>query len=367
MSTPFVNANVNLLDPEGVAANRVGRLSEAQSQRLTMTVAWNQGCVALIFLPISVLLGIMALGGLLGGEFRREMLVPVACFGGVALLFVVISVAGIWNMFSGWRQVSRDRQNNAIRQAQGRIAFDKNGYFFEADGRHLKLPASEQTGGLLPGATYRVFYLEESGFLLSAEEVFPVSPAQARAALTEILAQANGFTLDDLTANRNGEVTTSQRMKPLAGVLVGILVVLMLLAFGGLFFFQVFSNAETGENLPVIVIPVLIFGMFALLGGWMVLGGLLDIVFPSLQQAQGAGRKEKRAGGGRSRSTRYYYVIADKRFPVTRRAYAALMEGLEYRLYYLPRTQKLVSIEPIDVTTETARNNFADSIRSFRP
>ncbi len=350
-----LGGNVNLLDPQAFALNRAGQISEAQSQRLNRAIAWNQGCVTLIFLPISILLGIMALGALLADEFRLNMLLPAVCFGGVALLFIVISLAGVWNMFSGWQKVSRDRQNNAIRQAQGRVSFDKNGYFFEADGRHLKFTSPDLTGGLLPGGVYRVFYLQESGLLLSAEEVFPPSPAQVRAALTEILAQANGFTLDDLAANRNGEVTLAQRMKPLGQVIGGAVFGLMALAFGGLFFLQVIPNVETGEALPALLIPALVFGVFALVGGWMVVGGLLDIAISSLEQAQGAGRKEKRTSGSRSRSTRYYYVIDGKSFQVTRRAYAALLEGLDYRIYYLPRTKKLVSIEPVDVTTQAGQ------------
>lgn len=360
MQTLFttLSGSANLLDPEGLAANRAGQISDAQSQRLNMAIAWNQGCVTLIFLPISILLGIMALGSLFAGDFGPNMLIPAVCFGGVALLFLVISVAGAWNMFSGWRQVSRDRQNNAIRQAQGRVSFDKNGYSFDADGRRLKLPSPEHTGGLLPGGVYRVFYLEESGVVLSAEEVFPPSPAQTRAALTEILAQANGFTLDDLAANRNGEVTPAQRMKPLSQVIGGAIFGLMALAFGGLFFFQVFPSADAGEALPAMVISALVLGIFALVGGWMFLNGLLDIAVSSLEQAQGAGRKEKRTSGGKSRSTRYYYVIDGKSFQVARRAYTALLEGMDYRIYYLPRTKKLVSIEPVDVTTEAAQYNF---------
>lgn len=358
---PFFTAldgNMNLLDPEGLAANRAGRISEAQSQRLNMVIAWNQGCVTLIFLPIAILLAIMALGSLFAGDFRPNMLIPAACFGGVALLFLVISGAGAWNMFSGWRQVSRDRQNNAIRQAQGQVSFDKNGYSFDADGRRLKLPSPEQTGGLLPGGVYRVFYLEESGVVLSAEEVFPASPAQVRAALGEILAQANQFTLDDLAANRNGEVTPAQRMKPLGQVIGGAIFGLMALALGGLLFFQVLPNVDSGEALPAIVIPALVLGIFALVGGWMFLSGVLDMSLSSIEQWQGVGRKQKRTSGGKSRSTTYYYVIDGKSFQVSRRAYNALFEGIAYRIYYLPRTKKLVSIEPVDVTTEVSLYNF---------
>lgn len=360
MQTLFttLGGNMNLLDPQDLSANRLGEITEAQNQRLNFALGWGQSCSLLILLPMMLIMvagftfAFLVSGGL------GVALIPLLMMVGVTLLVFIILIPGIWRLFSNAAKLKRDRENRAIRQAQGQVSFDKNGYVFKTADRNLTLPSDENTGGLLPGATYRVFYLEESGFLLSAEEIFPPSPAQARAALTEILAQANGFTLDDLAANRSGEVTPSQRTKPLAGVLMGSLIGLMALAFAGLFFFQVFPNVEVGEALPAIAIPALVLGIFALVGGSMVVGGLLDMSVSSIEQAQGAGRKEKRTGGGRNRSTRYYYIIGDKSFQVTRRAYAALIDGLDYRLYYLPRTKKLVSIEPVDVTTEATRGNF---------
>lgn len=360
MQTLFttLGRNMNLLDPQDLAANRMGEITEAQNQRLNFALGWGQGCSLLIFLPVMLMMtvGFTFVFVVSGGV--GVALIPLILVVGATLLVFINLVPGVWRLFSNAAKLKRDRENRAIRQAQGQLAFDKNGYVFKAADRSLLLPSAENTGGLLPGATYRVFYLEESGFLLSAEEIFPVSPAQARAALTEILAQANGFTLDDLAANRNGEVTSSQRMKPLTGVMMGMLIGLVALAFGGLFFFQVFPNVEPGEALAAMVVPALVLGVFALIGGWMVVGGLLDMSISSIEQAQGPGRKEKRTSGGKSRSTRYYYVIGGKSFQVTRRAYTALMDGLDYRIYYLPRTKKLVSIEPVDVTTEAGQYNL---------
>jgi hypothetical protein len=43
----------------------------------------------------------------------------------------------------------------------------------------------------------------------------------------------------------------------------------------------------------------------------------------------------------------YYYVLDRKRFTVTGVAYRALVSGPRYHLYYLPHSEKLVSIEPL--------------------
>jgi len=360
MQTLFtaLGGNMNLLDPQDLAANRMGEITAAQNQRLNYSLGWGQGCAVLVFLPVILVMGAGFVTMFLTSDNSAPALIPLLMTFGFALLILTIFAPNIWRVLNNAIKLKRDRENRAIRQAQGQVAFDKTGYCFQTGERRLALPSAEHTGGLLPGATYRVFYLDETGFMLSAEEVFPASPAQVRAALRDILAQANGFTLDDLTHNRNGEATPAQRMKPLGGVIFGAIFGLMSLAFGGLFFFQVFPNVDSGDALPAMFIPALVLGIFALVGGWMFLNGLLDMSVSSIEQAQGPGRKEKRTSGGKNRSTRYYYVIDGKSFQVSRRAYTALLEGIDYRVYYLPRTKKLVSIEPVDVTTNATRDNF---------
>jgi hypothetical protein len=357
MQTLFtaLGGNMNLLDPQDLAANRNGEITAAQNQRLNYSLGWGQGCGLLVFLPVVLVMGAGFVTMFLTSDNSSPVLIPLLVMSGFTLLVLTIFVPSFWRVINNALKLKRDRENHAIRQAQGQVAFDKNGYSFQAGERRLTLPSPEDTGGLLPGATYRVFYLEETGFLLSAEEVFPASPAQVRVALRDILAQANNFTLDDLERNRSGEITLAQRMKPLGQVAGGALFGLMSLPFGGLFFLQVFPNVDSGDALPAMVIPALVLGIFALVGGWMFLNGLLDMSVSSIEQAQGPGRKEKRTSGEKNRSTRYYYVIDGKSFQVSRRAYTALLEGIDYRIYYLPRTKKMVSIEPIDVTTDAAQ------------
>lgn len=350
MQNFFSNNTINLLDPDGVTVNRAGRISEAQKQWLNTAVGWNQGCGAVLILPMAAALGILALFNLTESAENRLAFILAMVFGGLALVLLLIAAAGFWNAFSTFQRVHRDRRNNAIRQTQGRVLFDRNGYFLEADGRRLKLPAPEQTGGLLPGAMYRVFYLEESGLVLSAEEVFPPAPAQIRTALNEILAQVNAFRAEDLAANRNGEVTPAQRIKPLGQSLTGIISSLAAFGFGAFFYFQIVPEIQDPAALFMLMGPALFLVLFFLLGLLMALSGLLDMAFPSIASIEGKAHKQKRTGGGRSRSTRYYYVIGNQHFQVSRRAYNALVEGLTYRIYYLPRTRKLVSIEVLDLT-----------------
>lgn len=46
----------------------------------------------------------------------------------------------------------------------------------------------------------------------------------------------------------------------------------------------------------------------------------------------------------------YFYRIGNERFSVPERAYHALIEGIPYRIYYLPRCKKLINMEPLAPT-----------------
>jgi hypothetical protein len=361
---PFFTAlggNMNLLDPQGLAANRTGEMTDAQNKRLNLMLGLGQGCGMIIPLLVLGFMGFFLFSFSLTFDIRSDGLFALFPFLVIGLVILgLLAAAGpqAWKLVDNGIKLKRDRDNRAIRQGQGGVAFDKKGYVFKIAERNLVLPSPENTGGLLPGATYRVYYLEETGFLLSAEEAYPASPAQVRQSLRDILAQANNFSLEDLTHNSSGEITSAQRMKPLGQVVMGGIFGVVALVFGGIFFFQVFPNLDAGDALPAIVIPALVLGIFALVGGWMFLNGLLDMSISSIEQVEGPGHKEKRTSGGRNRSTRYYYVINGQSFQVNRRAYTALIDGLAYRVYYLPRTKKLVSIEPVDVTPGSSQYNL---------
>ena len=51
--------------------------------------------------------------------------------------------------------------------------------------------------------------------------------------------------------------------------------------------------------------------------------------------------------GGDGTTDYYSYDIAGQRFPVSETAYHALVDGVPYRFYYLPRSKTIVNIEPL--------------------
>jgi hypothetical protein len=196
---------------------------------------------------------------------------------------------------------------------------------------------------LKPGATYRVYYLEESGFVLSAEELFPASPAQASSALLQILMEANQFSQEDLALNRNGELSPSQRAKAIPGLVGAGLLGLVLLGFGLL----LWMTGGGQQGWTSLIVPAIFLLIFALFAGYQFVNALLDLFAQSPLVVEGTGRKEKRTGGRKNRSTTYYYVVEGVSFKVTKAAYEALVDGERYRVYALRHTKKLLTIEPL--------------------
>lgn len=340
MATP-----VNIQNPDDVMLNQRGEISAAQNARLNASLGFQSGCVGLIFglffIPFVVVFVSFAIDAMTEALIFGLVILAVLLIAGIGML----SQAGwLLTAFQRWNALKRDRENRAIRQGQGQLVFRKNTYAVQAAGRDLLLPTSTNAGGLKPGATYRFYYLEESGFVLSAEELFPASPAQARSAMLEILATANNFSMEELELNRNNEVSPAQRSKALPGMLFGLVLGFVPLVFGLL---MIQGLMESEDGLIGLLIPGIFLAVFGLVGGYMFVSGLLDLFAQAPLVTEGEGRKEKRTSGGKNRRTTYYYVVDGTSFQVKKSAYEALVDGERYRVYALPRTKKLLTIEPL--------------------
>lgn len=339
----FLSPNTsNIQDPGEWQANQRGEITEAQNARLNASLGFQSGCVSLVF--IAILMPFFFTMGVFAIQAFNEAWFFGAFILAMLVLFAVImfsQVGGLWQAWQRWNALKRDREGHSIRMGQGQLAFEKGAYNVQAAGRTLRLPISNNACGLKPGATYRFYYLEESGFVLSAEELYPASAAQAQNALLDILASANKFTLDDLNLNRNGEMTSAQRMRALPNMFFGLLFGLFPLGFGIMLF-------TSEQDLTSLIFPLIILLIFALFAGFMFVNGLLDLLSQSPLVTEGVGHKEKRTSRSkRSRKTIYYYVIDGTRFQVGQDAYQALVDGERYRVYALPRSKRLLTIEPL--------------------
>jgi hypothetical protein len=269
---------------------------------------------------------------------------------GISLAFLGYALYNAWSEWKKVTKLQRDITNHAIRQVQGKLLYDEKGYSFELNnGLQLHLPANK-SNGLLPGVMYELFYLEESGFCLSAAEAGPISISpQQQSTLNEMLRTANDFSNEDLVANQKGKVTFAQLVKkPFANLLLQLAIFGLLLIPGTVIFISLEFNVS----------PILIIGAIFLIGLVILRNTLIDIIFPNLQQVQGRAYKtieNVRDLRGRHEYYRYFYAIDNQWFEVNNKtAYTALIDGLEYRIYYLPRTKRLMSIENISSVAGTS-------------
>jgi hypothetical protein len=341
----LVPTPVNLLDKQDWQANQRGEITETQYSRLMGSLGLQGGIVLVaVFMVLMPLLCFVPFFIFL--EEGENVLIPaifLLVFGVIILVVFAVQFVKFYGSIRQMQALRRDRENRAVRQAQGELAFDKGKYIVRAGGRDLSLPVSANIGGLKPGSTYRFQYLEESGFVLSAEEAFEASPARARSSLLEILAQANKFDLQDLERNRNGELTEEQRRKGLPSILGGLFFGIIPL---GIIALVLFVGDDIG--MEAWIMPGIFLLIFGAVGAWMMFTGLADYMAHVPLTVEGVGGKRKRTTSGRrSRRTVFYYVIGEQSFQVSQEAYTALIEGQRYRAYLLPKTKKLLTIEPL--------------------
>jgi len=341
------NLEANLLDPAEVEANRRGEITPAQKARLNGMVLGGQGC-AVFIVPFFVFPFLCVIFPV---AFTGEWIGIV-----VGLVLVLIVGAVLVGMFfpaiGNWSRLQRDKAAGMmIRQAVGELEFDRRRrYVVRAGERTLSLPAAKNIGGLLPGLRYTVFHLEESGFVLSAEQMGAMSEPAVKSALQTVLMQVNRFTFEDLQANKQGEITPAQRTRALLGASGMLLFIIVPLLVGGAVFVPLLNDGFTGET----IFPMLFMGgmivLFMAIGLYSFTRIALDVMDGAPQVLKGTGRKHSETRStGKSRRTDYYYIIGGTRIQVTQVAYTAFIDDLEYNIYFLPRTKKLLSIEPIDV------------------
>lgn len=182
-----------------------------------------------------------------------------------------------------------------------------------------------------------------------------------------VLAQANGFTKDDLAQNREGRLTNRQMLRMLGRALKpprGALIVMGLWALL-VFAVRTYSPAvalRLAEALGAdrIGVPGAI-GLTGLITGALAaiplvsrksLLMLMDIargrtaeatgrIYPSFEEEESGALSRLRQDSGRS----YYYVIQRERFEVSAEGHASTPTGVLCRVFFAPSSRVLLSVE----------------------
>jgi hypothetical protein len=241
---------------------------------------------------------------------------------------------GDWFLFFAGDDVT----NGVVESAVGKIEWSGKRYQMRTENRLLR---SLRVGGstLPPPGAYRFYYLPRTGLVVMAEEVGKNDIRYVQT-LLQALASANSFSLEDLKVNQEGLLSKRQENRLLLTI-----VLYLLGCLGSAVLFVIFtpqiqrSVSSTGLLLLIVVVGVLLLRF-----SWSAAKMIADLWHGHADSVEGLVTRE----GHRAKySISYYYVCDPHRFQVPASGYHALVEGKPYRIFYAPRSKRLVSIEPI--------------------
>jgi protein-S-isoprenylcysteine O-methyltransferase Ste14 len=321
-------------DADSNAANQTGQLTPEQQRRVTAAVNAEAApglvggaCLAFLFVVI-MLAGSRSYSSNMG---MRDYLL----FGGLTFLSLLVMAA----FFLRRSRALQEARVGQLQRASGHVVWQGGAYRAEVPGHNLNLSAFNLGAG-----TYEFSFLPRSGRVIAAELVALDSPAQAQDELRHALAMSNHFNLDDLPAYRRGSLGNSGRYLRRTWTSTAWIMFFAVLC---LVMFAYFVGADVAKDLAPFTFLI---GMFlAVWALFSVLGNLiptLDVLGGHVNSAEGLVQKIIRRTYGRGASTYYYYRLGIQTWTVTPEAYRALIEGPNYRVYFLPRSKLIVGIEP---------------------
>jgi hypothetical protein len=192
---------------------------------------------------------------------------------------------------------------------------------------------------LPPPGPYRFYYLSRTGLVVMAEQIGELTRTGPESELMEILARTNHFSLNDLIQNRQGLLSMDQQNRLALLLALYVLVVLSCSVLFVSILFRMLSGSPSGLFYLLLIFAAALILRFGLSLAWII----GDLWSGEVSSVEGPGaRNSYQYRYFRS----YYYVIGGQRFSVSKGAYNALLEGKPYRIYYVPRSKRLVSIEP---------------------
>jgi len=332
--------------PQNLEANRRGSLTLEQRRALEGAIKEQQAWIfllATVFLSVAGYM-IFFLWQVEGEDGRLSLTSIVAIglvtIGSVSLLLFVSGGETYFFIFS------RDEiENGQVESVIGKVVWLRGRYRTVSDSRKLR---SLYRRALPPPGDYRFYCLSRSGLVIMAEELGFASAWQASDLFLEALAGANHFSMADLESNHQGSLSVRQELR-LFGY-VSWLGALTLLCIG--ICVWAVQSQRIGANL-VLYVLLSILGLILLLRiSWSVIRIFIDIWNGKVEHTDGLVTRHIH----HARNTLYYtYQINNLKFHVSRSAYNALIEGRQYRVYFAPRSKRLVAIEPLGLRVEQQR------------
>jgi hypothetical protein len=352
-------SHTGIHDPAFLELNRAGKIAKEQKAALISASASTHGAW------LGLLIAFVAMGAIAMqfGKTISPMGRTGEILGAVLVLACIVLSYLLVHMFFVMLEHVRWLGAGVARR-EGRVEFRQGHYLPEANGKTLQSVFGDALN-LMPGP-YVFYCAKHSKWILSVERAGSAaanlaatdaagilaagSPAAAgvdQAEVQRALGMTVGFSTEDLELNRQGRMSRRQRKmarrnmrSQLYGAVVGG-------GFaGGLIVYGPILHPEK-KMLPFFVGAG--FGVLALVMSLKgIISDIADTFSGAVLSAEGKVARYTRSGSsGRSSQTYYYYGLGDMNFSVSSAAYEALIEGLTYRVYYLPRSKMLLALEPL--------------------
>ncbi|MBN1814508.1 MAG: hypothetical protein JXA14_21890 [Anaerolineae bacterium] len=329
-----------LTNQKEIAANQRGQITERQQSRLG-GVFWQKKqrwfSIALFGILSTIGPFIGAVWGLASGRSDLGAW-PIGLLCVSAGLFCLWLVPSVWIVLR-WRWLDRNLAQESIAQGEGTVYWKRRRYVLElADGKKLD---PIYTPDLLPGH-YRFYYLPRYHWLLAAEPLEEVAQADDLEQLNHRLARANRFQSSALGANRAGHLTGLQRTMILGRFAAYVIGGFSVMALFSIYYIQTSDILDGLWLLIAIVIGMVALTLYMERKN---LSAIVDCLQGQVITVEGLVTKDMEVSTDSSVS--HYYELNRTVFRVNEASYEALVAGLTYRLYLLPRSQKLVNIEAV--------------------
>jgi hypothetical protein len=340
-----------LSHPDDIAANKRGYITDHQ-RTVFARLARNQRITA--WLVVGAGLAYFGLMGYLIVDTWPPSLPEGLGYLIIGLLLVQVGERMISSLRELRRlaQTQRELSAGLLAQAPGQVVWRTRRYVAQIPGHTLYFAPPLN----LPPGDYRFFYLPRSHWLLAAESLSRADPTHTTQPYLAVLARANHFNLDALAANRQGQLYAAQRKAQIHNLaLVALSLGLVSAPFGVLIFFAWRTYLAGGNPLGgtialtiLLLLPPTTAFLMAARHGFS-FSAIVDLREGRVAVTEGMVRKTM-VHLSNSKEPLYYYRLNRLRFLVSEAAYDALIVDRPYRVYYLPRSKILLSLEPLALT-----------------
>ncbi len=337
-------------NPEFLALNRQGKIAgEQKAALISASASTHGGWLGLLLAGVGMVVVVLAFGKTISRMGKTGEVLGAA----ILVAILIVSYLIVHEIFVGlehlrWLGVRVERR-------EGRVEFRNGHYLPEANGKTL-YSVFQDAFNLSPGPC--VFYCAKgSKWILALERPGGAAATAGEAAadagpvdLAEVqraLGMTIGFNPDDLQLNRQGRISHRQRRRLLGLMRSGLYGTVLGAGFAGFLLVYGFLLHPEKPKLPFVAGAG--FGVLAMVMSFKGLAaGLADSLAGSVRSGEGrVTRFTETRRGGRSSYTDYYFGLDELRFSVSSVAYEALIEGLTYRVFYLPRTRMILGMEPL--------------------